>query len=85
MGFMILLQLVGGFIEWKHPDAPWWRQDPAQFIYPLQTLVTLGVLLHYRRNYHFHWSLKWTLAGVVFGAVGIGFWLLPTVLYDAGD
>jgi uncharacterized protein len=22
MGFMLLLQLLGGFIEWKHPDAP---------------------------------------------------------------
>lgn len=83
MVFMILLQLVGGFIEWKHPDAPWWRQDPAQFIYPLQTLVTLGILLHYRRLYTFNWSVRWGLAGMVFGAVGIGFWLLPTVLYQA--
>lgn len=83
MAFMIALQFVGGFIEWKHPDAPWWRQDPAQFVYPVQTLVALGFLLHYRRCYRFDWSLKWGLAGVAFGIVGIGFWLLPTVLYDA--
>ena len=83
MGFMILLMLVGAAVEWKHPDAPWWRQDPAQFVYPIQTLVVLGVLVHYRRFYTFNWSLKWALAGIVFGAVGIGFWLLPTALYDA--
>ena len=83
MVFMILLQLVGGFIEWKHPDAPWWRRDPAQFVYPIQTLVALGFLIHYRGNYRFDWSLKWALAGVVFGAIGISFWLLPTALYDA--
>jgi len=83
MSFMFLLLLVGSFIEWKHPDAPWWRQDPAQFVYPIQTLVTLGFLIHYWRYFTFNWSVKWSLVGVVFGAVGIGFWLLPTMLYDA--
>ena len=82
MGFMMLLQIVAAVIEWKHPDAPWWRRDPAQFIYPVQTLVALGVLIHYWKNYIFDWSWKWCLTGVLFGAVGIGFWLLPTTLYD---
>ena len=83
MAFMILLQLVGGFIEWKHPDAPWWRQDPAQIIYPIQTFVTLGLLIHYRKFYQFDWSVKWSLVGILFGAVGIAFWLFPSYLYDA--
>lgn len=82
MGFMIVLQLVGGFIEWKHPDAPWWRQDPAQFIYPIQLFVTLGLLIYYWKYYTFNWSWKWGIIGAIFGAVGIGFWLLPTTLYD---
>ena len=82
MAFLLLLQLLAGFIEWKHPDAPWWRQDPAQFIYPLQTLVSIGVLIHYWRCYTFDWSLRWGLIGVAFGVVGIGCWLLPTTLYD---
>lgn len=82
MGFMVFLMLVAAQIEWKHPDAPWWRQDPAHFIYPIQTLVILGILIRYWRDYTFDWSLKWCLAGVVFGAVGIGIWLLPTALYD---
>lgn len=83
MAFMILLQFVGGFIEWKHPDAPWWRQDPAQFIYPIQTLVTLGLLAFYWKCYRFDWSMKWSLVALAFGAIGIGFWLLPSYLYDA--
>lgn len=83
MAFLILLQLIGGLIEWKHPDAPWWRQDPAQFVYPVQTLVALGVLVRYWRFYQFDWSLKWALAGVVFGVAGIGFWLLPSALHEA--
>lgn len=82
MAFMVLLQIVAVMIEWKHPDAPWWRRDPAQFVYPVQTLVTLGVLIHYWRQYAFDWSWKWCLTGVLFGVVGIGFWLLPTTLYD---
>lgn len=82
MGFMLVLMVLGYLIEWKHPDAPWWRQDPAQFVYPVQTLASLGFLIYYWRNYTFNWSLKWSLLGIVFGAVGIGFWLLPTTLYD---
>ncbi len=82
MGFMLVLMMLGYLIEWKHPDAPWWRQDPAQFVYPVQSLTTLGFLIYYWRSYTFNWSLKWTLLGIVFGAVGIGFWLLPTTLYD---
>ena len=83
MGFMLVLQFICGLIEWKHPDAPWWRQDPAQFVYPIQTLVTLGFLIYYRRSYTFNWSLKWSLIGIIIGAIGIGFWILPTALYDA--
>lgn len=83
MSFMLVLMVLGYAIEWKHPDAPWWRQDPAQFIYPLQTLVALGFVIHHWQSYTFNWSLKWSVIGVAFGAVGIGFWLLPSMLYDA--
>lgn len=82
MGFMILLQLVGGWIEWKHPDAPWWRRDPAQFIYPLQSLVAVVLLVRYWSCYTFDWSWRWCLVGAGFGVVGIALWLTPTTLYD---
>lgn len=82
MGFGLVLQFAVSLIGWDHPAAPWWRRNPAHFIYPVQTLVVLGVLIHYWKNYDFRWSLKWSAAAVVFGAAGIGFWLLPTTLYD---
>lgn len=82
MGFLILLQLAGALVGWDHPDAPWWRRDPAHVIYPVQTLVCLGLLWFYRKSYRFDWSWKWLPVAVVFGALGIGFWLLPTTLYD---
>lgn len=83
IGFLMVLMVLGYTgLEWKHPDAPWWRQDLAQLVYPVQTLVALCLLIRFRRDYTFDWSLKWSLVAVVFGAVGIGFWLLPTALYD---
>jgi len=83
MAFMLLLQLLAHLIEWKHPDAPWWRQDPAQFVYPIQTVVSIALLVRYWHCYTFDWSWRWGLIGVAFGAAGIGCWLLPTTLYDA--
>lgn len=82
MGFMVVLQLTAPFLEWKHPDAPWWRQNPAHFIYPVQTLVTLALLVFYWKNYTFNWSWRWSLTAMLFGLAGIGCWLLPTALYD---
>jgi CAAX prenyl protease-like protein len=83
MGFLLLLQIaIQAGLAWNHPEAPWWRRNPAYFIYPVQTLVVLALLVRYWRHYTFDWSWKWGLAGVVFGAVGIGFWLLPSMLYD---
>jgi CAAX prenyl protease-like protein len=82
MAFMIFLQLVSALIGWQHPDAPWWRQNPAFLIYPVQTFVSLLVVYYYRRVFRFDWSWKWNLVAVPFGVLGIGLWLLPSVLYD---
>lgn len=83
MVFLIVLQLLDSLIGWDHPDAPWWKRDVAQWIYPIQTLVVLGLLVRYWKSFTFDWNLKWSAIGLVFGLVGIGFWLLPTTLYDA--
>ncbi|MEK7952179.1 CAAX prenyl protease-related protein [Luteolibacter sp. Y139] len=82
MGFLLLLQVFSSLFGWSHPAAPWWRHWPEQWIYPLQTLVCLVLLARWWKYYEFRWSWKWSIAGVIFGAVGIGFWLLPTVMYD---
>jgi CAAX prenyl protease-like protein len=83
MIFLIWLQLCESLFGWNHPAAPWWKQDVAQWVYPLQTLVVLGLLVRFWKYYRFNWSLKWSVVGVFFGVIGIGFWLLPTTLYDA--
>lgn len=83
MVFLILLQLFASLFGWDHPTAPWWQKDVAHWIYPLQTIASIGTLAYFWKSYQFNWSWKWSLAGVFFGAVGIGFWLLPTTLYDA--
>lgn len=82
MGFLLLLQVAGSWLEWKHPDAPWWRRAPEQWVYPLQAFTAFAFLLRGWKYYEFRWSWKGVLAGVLCGAVGIGVWLLPTALYD---
>jgi len=82
MGFMLVLELVRALIGWDHPHAPWWRRDPAHFIYPVQTLVVLALVFHYRRSFAFEWSWKWSLVAVPAGGLGILLWLLPTMAYD---
>lgn len=82
MAMLILLQLADSLIGWDHPQAPWWRRDPAYWVYPVQTLVALGLLWRFRRAYTLAFSWKWVLPAVGFGTVGIALWLLPTTLYD---
>lgn len=82
MGFLVVLQVISVTIGWDHPQAPWWRRDPAHLLYPIQSVVCLGILWHYRKSYEWGWSWRWMVPGVVFGLTGIGFWLLPTSLYE---
>jgi CAAX prenyl protease-like protein len=82
MGFQLLLQFAGIWLTWKHPDAPWWRQAPEQWIYPMQAIVVFALLVRNWKYYEFGGSWKRISLGVFFGVVGIGLWLLPTTLYD---
>lgn len=88
MAFLIFMGVIGlvvgemsGFFR-DHSDLPWWRRDPDQWIYPLQSVICLGLLSFWWKHYQFNWSLKGTLIGIVMGAVGIGLWLLPTQSYE---
>jgi len=84
-GVFILWMLVGLLFsswEWKHPDAPWWRHYPEQWIYPLQTITTGITLFFFRGHYEWKWSGKWILIGALMGVLGIGIWLIPASLYD---
>lgn len=80
LGFLFPFQL-SGWPFWEHPNAPWWRQHPEQWQYPIQTLLTLGVLYYFRKSYQWRWSW-WVVVSMLCGGIGILFWLLPTMLYD---
>lgn len=82
MGFLLVLQVAGSFFTVDLPSQPWWRRAPEHWIYPLQTVACLVVLIRWWRAYEFNWSWKWSLAGAVFGVIGIGFWIMPTHLFD---
>ncbi len=82
MVFMVLLapfQLTG-WLEWRHEDAPWWRHFPEQWQYPAQALICTAILIFFRKNYELKWD-RHILFGALMGAVGIGFWILPTQLH----
>ncbi|MFT5883007.1 MAG: CAAX prenyl protease-like protein [Crocinitomicaceae bacterium] len=69
-------------LEWAHPNAPWWREWPEQWMYPLQTLVVGCLLCFFWKNYTFR-PLKGIALGVLVGVIGIALWILPSYLFDA--
>lgn len=89
IAFMVVggvLQLVtgnvfGSFFR-EHELLPWWRSDPAQWIYPLQTVVAGVLMIFWWRHYEWEWSTWKVLVGAVMGAIGIGLWILPTQTYE---
>lgn len=77
LGLLFLSSIPG--LKWDHSDAPWWRQQPQQWIYPLQTVVCLGLLAFWWRHYSFRpLRAKAWLWGIAGGVVGIAFWILPS-------
>lgn len=86
MSFLLLLMLDGdssfGFI-WKHVDAPWWRHYPEHWIYPVQSICVMALLVYCWSRYEFRWEPRKMLIGAVFGVVGIGIWILPSIVYDS--
>ncbi|MGJ8673299.1 CAAX prenyl protease-related protein [Rubritalea sp.] len=68
-------------LEWAHPDAPWWREWPEQWMYPLQTLIIGGLLAFFWKQYEFR-PFKGLGLATLLGVVGIGIWILPTHLFD---
>lgn len=82
IAFMLLLlvkDLPGVHID--HPDRPWWQFAPEQWIYPLQTIVSLGLVAYFWKNYTFR-PFKGIGFGAFIGVVGILVWVLPSWLYD---
>lgn len=81
LGFNLLLFVLESSLQWEHPDAAWWQQEPMLLIYPLQVLACGAYLVYVRRGIEWDWSLRASLLGGLFGIVGIAVWLVP---YFAG-
>ena len=65
--------------------APWYLSQPEQWVYPLQTLVTLACIAFWWRNYTFGpLTAKHAAWAVGVGIVGIILWLLPSWLVVHG-
>ena len=85
MGFLVVLELLRAVGFSTDDDAAvWFRREPAQWVFPLQTVVTLGVLFFFRRQYDFRPANGLGLA-VVAGFVGIVIWLAPGWIYQTYD
>lgn len=82
IAFMLLLlvkDLPGVHIA--HEDLPWWKHAPEHWIYPIQTILSLGLIVYFWKNYTFR-PLNGIGFGAMIGVIGIMVWILPSWLYD---
>jgi hypothetical protein len=77
--FMLLLE-VGKTFRIENSELPWWRQYPEQWVYPLQAIVCLGLILLFRRQYP-KWSTQGFGLAIGAGVSGIVLWLIPPILH----
>lgn len=85
MGLMLLDMLASmtGFTH-DHPSMPWYRRHPEYVVMLLQIIICFPMFFYWRNCYE--WNVKkGYLWGILAGAIGIAFWILPTHLYTALD
>lgn len=61
-------------------DQPWYVVASEQWVFPLQTLLTLGVLVYFRSQYNLR-PITSLGTAVVVGTIGITLWILPGAVY----
>jgi uncharacterized protein len=84
---MILLALMWlpDLVKSEAAGAPWYRAQPKQWGIPLQTVVVLGAVAFWWRQYTFKpLAARQITMAVVAGTVGIALWILPSWLHDRG-
>lgn len=85
MWFVILtmiLSFVAEAVELNNPSQPWFIRWPETWVLGIVMTTTAIILAFFWKHYEFRWNTKAVLIGAVMGAVGIGFWLLPTSIHD---
>ncbi len=82
MGFLALNSFISKFaVDLGGPDTPRWLTEPQYWIYPLQSVVCMVLMLVYWRYYRLN-GLKPLLATLV-GLVVLGTWIAPQWLFGA--
>lgn len=75
--------LLASAVKSDAAGAPWYWAHPEQWIYPVQTLVTLAAVAFWWRRYTFTpLTARHVAWAVIAGTVGIVLWILPSWLYD---
>jgi len=87
MGIMVLMTITQMAIQplpffRDHVSLPWWQRKPDYWMLAVQLVVIGGLIIWWWKHYEVKWSFKEFIIGAIFGAVGIGFWILPTQLYE---
>ena len=87
LAVILLFGLIGGnvigYMDFfrDHSDLPWWRRQPEYWMLGLEVVLGTASLAFFWKHYELRWS-KWVWFGALMGAVGIGFWILPTQIYE---
>lgn len=78
MGFLVLVSVLKTDIA----GEPWYLRHPEQWIYPLQTVVCLGLVAWWWPSYRFGpFRTGHMLFAAAIGVLGIALWLLPSWLH----
>ncbi len=79
---MLLQPALGwtGFYEENEAKLPWYRHAPEHWLFPLQTVVGLILLVSFWRHYDFRPARGFVLAAAL-ALVGIAVWILPGHLF----
>jgi len=77
-----LMSIVG--FDRTDLTQPWFVTSPEHWLYPIQTLFVLAILVRFRSDYDFRPFCGLGLAAIV-GTVGIVIWLAPGFLFRSFD
>jgi hypothetical protein len=78
-----LMEAVGFYVD-NEDLYPWYRYAPEQWLYPLQTVIGIGLLFFYRKHYDLG-PVRGLGLAATFGLLGITLWILPGhVFREAG-
>lgn len=79
--FLLLLSILDFLPAATAANDPWYIQRPRHWLFPLQTVVCLGLLRYWWRLYEFRPHRGWLLAAGA-GLLGILIWIAPGYIHS---